>query len=336
MLTKEFTLTELSSTAAFKTFVSDVGGNPNGVVACLKGYGSGMEANQKEYIEAALNALAPVDVLVFDGDWLKEGSFTAVVPAFLAAKPNARGIAFRKPTAAGHKFFETWEVPEVKDIVKGKIGLIQVPPEALEKAMRELSSLGALKEEDLPNTALGWLTINFTKCSSVLSIGGGLTCVNEAKACAAARKRDGASALPPWTLLDIGRMTKDGPQRPTELMTLQEQLKPSPSSSRSATLSISLSGVEGLEGVEGGSAYTRLSLKQPHRMRFLKSTRIVHTPRPARPHEKPACWEKEESMPSCAGGLVITHHTFCSPLPFHARAASERQRLRPLQRGPRV
>ena len=118
MLTKEFTLTELSSTAAFKTFVSDVGGNPNGVVACLKGYGSGMEANQKEYIEAALNALAPVDVLVFDGDWLKEGSFTAVVPAFLAAKPNARGIAFRKPTAAGHKFFETWEVPEVKDIDK--------------------------------------------------------------------------------------------------------------------------------------------------------------------------------------------------------------------------
>ena len=99
--------------------MSEIGGNPNGVVACLKGYGSGMEASQKEYIEQSLKELAAVDTLVFDGDWLKEGSFTSVVPAFLAAKPNARGIAFRKPTKAGHKFFETWEVPSAK----GKIGL---------------------------------------------------------------------------------------------------------------------------------------------------------------------------------------------------------------------
>ena len=159
MPTREFSLAELSSDVAFKRFVSEIGGNPNGIVACLKGYGSGMEASQKEYIEQSLKELAAVDVLVFDGDWLKEGSFTSVVPAFLAAKPNRRGIAFRKPTRPAINSSRRGRCRDAK----GKIGLIQVPPEALKNAEEEIDALGVLGPKDLENTALGWLTINFTE-----------------------------------------------------------------------------------------------------------------------------------------------------------------------------
>jgi len=45
MLTREFTASELSSSAAFRAFVADLGGVKDGRVVCLKGFGSGMEAS---------------------------------------------------------------------------------------------------------------------------------------------------------------------------------------------------------------------------------------------------------------------------------------------------
>jgi len=136
--------------------------------------------------EAALDALAAADIIVWDGDWLKDDAFTSVVPAFLQAKPSRRAVAFRKATPTGHAFFEAWDVPSLT----GRLGLVQVPQSELERSMRELSGLGT-PEADLTSTALGWVTMHSSGCTSILAIGGGAATTALASACAATRRRAG-------------------------------------------------------------------------------------------------------------------------------------------------
>jgi hypothetical protein len=261
-------------------------------------------------LETALSALVNADVLVFDGDWLKDDSFTLVVPRFLEERPSRRAVGFKKPTKAGHTFFETCarsrdasRTPRLSTTIptspaaptspiaptaptpRGSLGrgragsqgqdrahpgaaersdapapslpqtrfliwarslflcwscslfwVDQVPQSELERCMRELAGLGTREDvtraahrtphgrraaalcrgdghsswrsashcrprvvglalsvsccrprvvvQDLMNTALGWLTLTISGCSSVLSVGGGATAFNEVRGCA--------------------------------------------------------------------------------------------------------------------------------------------------------
>ena len=226
-----------STPVALDALVAQLGAPPSAVLGCLKGYGSGLEdvATQPAHIQSALQALEGIDVLLFDGDWWKPDSFTALVVHFLAQRPARRAVAFRKSPApqAGHNFWASWDEAdatvrgrELPDGLDGRLGLIEVEPDAYDVAMRELSSLG-IPEADLNYTSLGWITLTHTRCAHTVAIGGGATAANEARACVAKRRRDGEASTPGWTILDVGRTTKNGPERPAALLEMAAALSAS-------------------------------------------------------------------------------------------------------------
>ena len=87
-----------SSPTDFTKFLASQGVEcAQSAVVVLKGYGSGLADG---FHEQVLDSLGAVDVIVWDGDWLKPANFVHAVFKWLETHPAGRAVAFRK--AEGH------------------------------------------------------------------------------------------------------------------------------------------------------------------------------------------------------------------------------------------
>jgi len=213
----------------------------------VKGYASGLQ--NTNWHEEALEKLTNFQVLVFDGDWQKQDSFTSLVGPFLAADSTRWAVAFRKNngqpisdlTEAGtdyvkKQYLDSWasmdQLPQLLTVL--------VPPTYIEKSNDELRKLLCIKftEQAISQTHLGWTTLRFSGASLVLAVGGGPTTVNEATACLAWRylvmsfvvPDHQNITLPDWDVLFVGRTTKSGGETPDEMMKIRRWLGPDPPS----------------------------------------------------------------------------------------------------------
>ena len=209
--------TDLGSAALteeFRAFLSALDAKPNATVACLKGYGSRLSEEKTPFRQQALGALRGVDVVVFDGDWLKDESFTSVIPAFLAEDPARRAVGFRKASGDPAKMLGSWKAHGPQ------LGVRLVKDELVKGAVAELGRL-RVPEKDQANTVLGWLTAKVSGSVRAVAVGGGATCVLEAAAWARLREEPGQHVIPQWEVLNIGRAQgggKGGWEEPADLV----------------------------------------------------------------------------------------------------------------------
>merc|ERR1719375_2614942 len=120
----------------FRLALRGLGVAPGAVIVALKGYNDGMET--EKYHAEALAELRKLgaSVLVFDGQWLRVGCFTTVIPEFLAQDPTHRAVAIRKADGETEGFLGSWKGHEAQ------MGSVLVKPDAIEEAQTELSSWG--------------------------------------------------------------------------------------------------------------------------------------------------------------------------------------------------
>ncbi|CAJ1375445.1 unnamed protein product [Effrenium voratum] len=171
-------------------------------ILAIKGFGSGLEM---AFAADAWEVAKGFDCLVWDGDWLKEDSFTSFIAEFLK-EPRHHGLAFRKASGKLDGFLQSWSPTGLL----GRIVLVLVSDECVEGARTELRSYG-VPEPDLDDLCLGWLSMRLTGARTVLAVGGGHTTAREAQA--TLRLPD--MARPRWEVLPICR-TKEGRQEPPE------------------------------------------------------------------------------------------------------------------------
>jgi len=189
---------------------------PETRIANIKGYGSGIQ--NKDYHSNALLQLRGFQVIVFDGDWQKDDSFTSLVQPFLAEDRSRRAVGFRKSEGNLEGFLTSWKESRVFQQASQMV-LALIPAEFLSAASNELRELG-VTEDAMEVTAMGWLTLRACGSSHAVSVGGGPSTLNEAKACLKLPPGE----VVPWTVLNVGRVTKNGEESPTELVALAPQL----------------------------------------------------------------------------------------------------------------
>jgi len=172
----------------------------------LKGYGSGL-ANCTWHSEA-LAATETANVVIWDGDWFADDSFSSFVPTFLA-RPGTYGVAFRKASGKLEGFLKSWE-----NAPQTKLLLVLVSDECVEQTAVELQQLGAA-EAELENLCLGWLTQRVTGANN-LAVGGGWSTFMEAKT--SLLLQDG----PTWKVLPVERRKSGKVEFPSELISMLE------------------------------------------------------------------------------------------------------------------
>ena len=166
----------------------------------LKGFGDGM--TPVYYLQDALALILPYDTVVWDGDPLKAGGFTALVEVYLAAHPVGIAVAF-KPRNAVNAFLHSWQ--GVISRYPGRVKVVPVDIRTVTDAFGlhdEVAQSCAL----LPDWArdyytLGRAAIKVSGSAKVVSLGGGGIAAREA----AAGIREGAS----WTVFAMGRGKKE-------------------------------------------------------------------------------------------------------------------------------
>jgi hypothetical protein len=166
----------------------------------LKGFGDGM--TPVYYLQDALALILPYDTVVWDGDPLKAGGFTALVEVYLAAHPVGIAVAF-KPRNAVNAFLHSWQ--GVISRYPGRVKVVPVDIRTVTDAFGlhdEVAQSCAL----LPDWArdyytLGRAAIKVSGSAKAVSLGGGGIAAREA----AAGIREGAS----WTVFAAGRGKKE-------------------------------------------------------------------------------------------------------------------------------
>eukprot|EP00966_Prymnesium_polylepis_P191009 4426818-Prymnesium_polylepis.1 len=129
------------------------------------------------YHKATLDAIGDAGIVCWDGDWLKEVSFTSVIPAWLAADKTRRALAFRKAEGKTQGLIDSWAG---RPDVASQVIVVLVKEASVARHEEELRALG-VAESEIHNTALGWLVMRASGSARVVAVGGGATCVNEAK-----------------------------------------------------------------------------------------------------------------------------------------------------------
>ena len=166
----------------------------------IKGFGDGM--TPVYYLQDALALILPYDTVVWDGDPLKAGGFTALVEVYLAAHPVGIAVAF-KPRNAVNAFLHSWQ--GVIDRYPGRVKVVPVDIRTVTDAFGlhdEVAQSCALLPDWARNYyTLGRAAIKVSGSAKVVSLGGGGIAAREA----AAGIREGAS----WTVFAMGRGKKE-------------------------------------------------------------------------------------------------------------------------------
>ena len=190
---------ESTSPEAFREVLATLGAPASAAVCCLKGYESRLDPS---FTAKALSELGDASVLVWDGSRLKDDSYTSVVPAFLEADSSRLAIAFGRADADHEAMLASWS----SMVSASQVYMVLACEESIAWATRELRELGT-EQAAASDATLGWLCLRVSSCARVVALGGGQTCLCEARACMALRRRDGAA--PTWTPLDVQRSSTE-------------------------------------------------------------------------------------------------------------------------------
>ena len=137
----------------------------------LKGFGDGMSP---VYFHDALALIIPHNAVVWDGDPLKAGGFTALVELYLAANPAGIGVVF-KPRDAVDSVLGSWG--GVMQRYPGRITVVPVDiptdTDALGLHNEVIKSCAALPGWARDYYALGRAAIKVSGATVVVSLGGG-------------------------------------------------------------------------------------------------------------------------------------------------------------------
>jgi hypothetical protein len=217
----------------FGRVLERVGAKAGATVVCMKGYGSRMDEIKHPFIERSLALLEGVDVVIWDGDWLKRESFTYVIGEFLRRDRSRRAVGFRKKKGDATKVIKSWtdrkweklavHANELPD--PDQVALCFVKPELVNYSRDDLARL-KLASDKVDMSSLGWLSSQVSASSRAVSVGGGETCEIEALAWARLREQkvsgqwqgDDGKSIPVWTVVDIGRQGKNAWETPVKLL----------------------------------------------------------------------------------------------------------------------
>jgi hypothetical protein len=216
--------------AEFERFLSSsdvpMGTSESGHITTVTGFGSRLDdGSEHPFVDKTIATLQAnkTTVVAFDGDWLKDDSFTRAVGGFLASDESHRAVGFRKASGNKTKMVESWTS------YHSQMGLVLVGDKLVQDCVRELERLGT-SSKDSTEAVLGWLTTRVSVCEDIISVGGGGQAVTVAKAWLSRRTRHTATEeshrFPRWQVLDIARrlgQDKVGWERPTKLVSTLKQ-----------------------------------------------------------------------------------------------------------------
>jgi len=173
----------------------------------IKGFGKDMKVQLCE--AEALKLLSPCKLLIWDGDPFHETGFTALVPRFLQAGPDARVVAFRLQHAL-KGFHESWA--QVSEAFPGRVAVVAVDMDRDAKRFPQLAEETAA----VPSFArkyfpLGRLALLYTGAKSIVCMGGGGIAEHEAAASIGSAQKDSAKTPTRWTIFALSRGREDFP-----------------------------------------------------------------------------------------------------------------------------